>query len=231
MYHKNSSIFVLTLGFTTPPGHVVTGYSSVDCAAGVTASFSYSDSPKTKYNAFAYDPHKTECIVGNVSPFLIYLDNLTTIEKSNNATGAIYIIRNCLPRSKLLLITLPSYHPETQSTIKRHFKTTSRPQLPNDVFIVHLHINYHQCKYSSDTDRCIILGSDLPEDISAFWVFSDDQNFYTGYPKATLISVDIDDFVYGTDGVKSIAPTLTGKWAPYWFSDTKGEIKVKKPMI
>ena len=62
-------------------------------------------------------------------------------------------------------------------------------------------------------------------------MFSDDQNFHTGYPKATLVSVNIDDFEYGIDGVKTMVPTLTGKWAPYWFRDTKGEIKVRNSMI
>ena len=54
------------------------------------------------------------------------------------------------------------------------------------------------------------------------------MNFNTGYPKATLETVNITDFLYLTSekGVKSIAPTLTGKWAPIWNSEDKGEIRV-----
>ena len=69
-------------------------------------------------------------------------------------------------------------------------------------------------------------GSDLPNTIAGYWVFTDDQNFNTGYPKAALVSVNIDDFHYGKNGVKSIAPTLTGKWAPFWHSQDRGEIRV-----
>ena len=75
-----------------------------------------------------------------------------------------------------------------------------------------------------------MIGSDLPEDISGYWIFTDDMNFNTGYPKATLKSINLSDFNYVTPGsnVKSIAPTLTGKWAPVWNSNETGGIRVGK---
>ena len=58
-------------------------------------------------------------------------------------------------------------------------------------------------------------------------MFSDDGNFNTGFPKATLVTPFSDSFKYKIKNVKSIAPTLTGKWAPYWESDTTGELRVR----
>ena len=76
--------------------------------------------------------------------------------------------------------------------------------------------------------KCSFLDSDLPENIAGYWVFTNDQNFNTGYPKATLERVTLTDFEYWTseENVKSRAPTLTGKWAPIWTKDDKGEIRV-----
>ena len=62
--------------------------------------------------------------------------------------------------------------------------------------------------------------------MSGYWVFSDDMNFNTGYPKATLESVKLDDFSYATNNLESIVPTLTGKWAPIWPLKDSGTIKV-----
>ena len=70
----------------------------------------------------------------------------------------------------------------------------------------------------------IFSGSDLPENIAGYWIFTDDLNFNTGYPKATLEHVNLDDFEFDTD-VKSIAQTLTGEWAPMW-KDAGGSIGV-----
>ena len=73
-----------------------------------------------------------------------------------------------------------------------------------------------------------LIGSELPENIVGYWILTDDKNFNTGYPKAILESVNVTDFLYLTseNHVKSIAPTLTGKWAPIWNSVDKGEIRV-----
>ena len=67
-------------------------------------------------------------------------------------------------------------------------------------------------------------GFDLPENIVGYWIFTDDMNFNTGYPKAVLEHVSLDDFYFDTD-VKSIAQTLTGVWAPVW-PDDGGLIRV-----
>ena len=71
-------------------------------------------------------------------------------------------------------------------------------------------------------------GSDLPDDVAGYWIFTDDMNFNTGYPKAILESVNETDFLYLTSkqAVPSKVPTLTGNWAPIWNQDDKGEIRV-----
>ena len=81
-------------------------------------------------------------------------------------------------------------------------------------------------------DKCSFKGADLPENIVGYWILTDDMNFNTGYPKAVLESVNLADFLYLTseNNVKSIAPTLTGKWAPIWNSVDKGEIRVIYPL-
>ena len=54
------------------------------------------------------------------------------------------------------------------------------------------------------------------------------MNFDTGFPKAKLSSVNLNDFQYLTkeNNVKSVAQTLTGTWAPIWNIQDKGEIRV-----
>ena len=80
--------------------------------------------------------------------------------------------------------------------------------------------------------NCLSTGLDLEEhiqqSITGYWIFTDDMNFDTGHPRAKLKSVDASDFKYLTssNNVKSAAPTLTGKWAPIWDFDDKGEIRV-----
>ena len=71
-------------------------------------------------------------------------------------------------------------------------------------------------------------GSDLPDDIAGYWIFTDDMNFNTGYPKAILESVNETDFLYLTNvsNVPSKVRTLTGNWAPIWNQEDKGEIRV-----
>ena len=66
--------------------------------------------------------------------------------------------------------------------------------------------------------------------IAGYWVFTDDKNFNTGYPKAILERVNESDFLFLTSDkdVKSKAPTLTGQWAPIWNNDDKGEIRVSQ---
>ena len=61
-----------------------------------------------------------------------------------------------------------------------------------------------------------------------YWIFTDDMNFDTGFPKAKLSSVNLNDFQYLTkeNNVKSVAQTLTGTWAPIWNIQDKGEIRV-----
>ena len=71
-----------------------------------------------------------------------------------------------------------------------------------------------------------IIGTELPDNIAGYWVFTDDLNFNTGYPKSSLISLDLEAFSYDLGSIKSIAPSLTGTWAPLWNSDNKGEIWV-----
>ena len=83
-------------------------------------------------------------------------------------------------------------------------------------------VNISTCKF-----QIFYVGSQLPKNMIGYWIFSDDMNFNTGYPKATLESVDITQFTYETNNVKSIAPTMTGKWAPAWPSDKSGEIRVR----
>ena len=70
----------------------------------------------------------------------------------------------------------------------------------------------------------------MSQDIAGYWIFTDDMNFDTGFPKAKLKSVQLGDFKYLTaaNNVKSVAPTLTGKFAPIWDSSDKGKIKVKQ---
>ena len=72
----------------------------------------------------------------------------------------------------------------------------------------------------------LFLGSQLPEGILGYRVFSDDKNFNTGYPKAILESVRANDFSYKEISRESISPTLTGKWAPVWPSNDGGLIRV-----
>ena len=95
--------------------------------------------------------------------------------------------------------------------------------------VLNIHKRFTHCLYL-EIFKCLFLESDLPENIAGYWVFTDDQNFNTGYPKATLERVTLTDFEYWTSerNVKSKAPTLTGKWAPIWTEDDKGEIMVRK---
>ena len=67
---------------------------------------------------------------------------------------------------------------------------------------------------------------DIPDRVVGYWVFTDDSNFNTGYPKATLISANDEDFKYYENSLRSVAPTLTGKWAPIWHTNDRGEIQV-----
>ena len=73
-------------------------------------------------------------------------------------------------------------------------------------------------------------GSDLPNDIAGYWIFTDDMNFNTGYPKATLESVNVTDFLFMTSkkNVPNKVQTLTGDWAPIWNQEDKGEIRVNR---
>ena len=77
-------------------------------------------------------------------------------------------------------------------------------------------------------DKFHSTGSDLPDDIAGYWIFTDDINFNTGYPRAILESVNETDFLYVTSkqAVPSKVTTLTGNWAPIWNQDDKGEIRV-----
>ena len=56
------------------------------------------------------------------------------------------------------------------------------------------------------------------------------MNFNTGYPKATLESVNVTDFLYMTSAqnVPTKVKTLTGNWAPIWDQEDRGEIRVNK---
>ena len=56
------------------------------------------------------------------------------------------------------------------------------------------------------------------------------MNFNTGYPKATLESVNVTDFLFMTSkkNVPTKVQTLTGNWAPIWNQEDKGEIRVNK---
>ena len=67
---------------------------------------------------------------------------------------------------------------------------------------------------------------DIPDRVVGYWVFTDNSNFNTGYPRATLISVNDKDFKYDDNSLRSVAPTMTGKWAPIWHTNDRGEIRV-----
>ena len=67
---------------------------------------------------------------------------------------------------------------------------------------------------------------DIPDQVVGYWVFTDNSNFNTGYPRATLISVNDEDFKYYENSIRSVAPTMTGKWAPIWHTNDRGEIRV-----
>ena len=67
---------------------------------------------------------------------------------------------------------------------------------------------------------------DIPDRVVGYWVFTDNLNFNTGYPRATLISVNDKDFKYYDNSLRSVAPTMTGKWAPIWHTNDGGEIQV-----
>ena len=88
-----------------------------------------------------------------------------------------------------------------------------------------------QCKLFGlllSNNNLLSTGSDLPDDIAGYWIFTDDMNFNTGYPKAILESVNETDFLYLTNvsNVPSKVRTLTGNWAPIWNQEDKGEIRV-----
>ena len=100
-----SSMIKLNSGFSAPAPDESNRMSSVECASKVAASLrTDSNEPRKRFNAFAFDHKSKACILGTVSAFSTNFDTTARMNRTDISTGSLYVIQDCIPKSRALRI-------------------------------------------------------------------------------------------------------------------------------